>query len=161
MAYVATIPVVFPCPAAKVYDALCDLGSYPLWNSGMISVSHTGRLKEGLHYRVESMVAGGQVNVSEAEVTRLVPMKEIELVSYTGVVAYKATFRLTEHEGGTQVVCTLRFELRNFMLDLARPVIEAMAEARIRGDLEALRAIICDGKATADGGPPPDLEAKS
>jgi uncharacterized protein YndB with AHSA1/START domain len=147
MSYVATIPVVFPCSPIEVYEALCDLGLYQLWNSGMVSISHTGKMQEGLRFQTESMVAGGMVNASEAEVVKLVPGKLIELVSYNGLVAYRATFTLMpKGTGATEVTCVLKFEFKNYVLNLARPVIEGMAEARIRGDLETLRALTCGSR---------------
>jgi uncharacterized protein YndB with AHSA1/START domain len=152
MPYVATIPVVFPYTRDKVYEALCDISLYPLWNSGMKSVSGEERLREGLRYTTESVVAG-HVNVSEVEVVRLVPNEEIELVSKSGLVAYRAVFTTYELTSkSTEVVCTLRFEFRNFVLDVARPVIEAMAQSRVRGDLEMLRALLTEPGHQVDGG---------
>jgi ribosome-associated toxin RatA of RatAB toxin-antitoxin module len=93
------------------------------------------------------MVAGGKVNASEAEVVKLVPGKTIELVSYSGLIAYRATFTLMPKGAhATEVTCVLNFEFKNFVLNLARPVIEGMAEARIRGDLETLRVLISENK---------------
>jgi uncharacterized membrane protein len=144
MSYVATIPVEFPCPAAQVYEAMCDLSNLPLWSSGITSVSHSGRMVEGLHYEAANTLPGGRINVSEIEVKRLVPNQAIELVNYAGLVAYQATYRFRPiDEGHCEVTCYFKFEFRNYVLKLARPAIEGMAEARIRGDLESLRAIIC------------------
>lgn len=143
MSYIATIPVVFECSRSKVYEALCDLKSFVLWSSGLTSVSHPGPLVVGLQYTTKSTVAG-QVNVSKVRVVRMVPHEVIELASETGLIAYRVSFQLKEQgPGTTEVVCVLRFEFRNFVLVLARPAIEAMAEARVRGDLQALRAMIC------------------
>lgn len=138
-----TIPVEFAHSRERVFEALCDLRMYPLWNSGMKQVSEPGPLSQGLRFKTESLVAGGRINLAEVEVTQLVPSERIELVSHSGVVAYRAVFELkTKAPEITEVICSLRFEFNNFVLDLARPVIEAMAAARIRGDLEALRAML-------------------
>jgi uncharacterized protein YndB with AHSA1/START domain len=147
MPYIATIPVVFPYPRERVFEALIDLDLYSYWNSGLQSVSHTGKLVPGMRFRVESLVAGGRVNVSDIEVTQLVHPELIELVSNTGVVRYRVTYELRKYGvDATEVICVLRFEFKNFVLDLARPVIEAMAATRIRGDLETLKIILGDGR---------------
>jgi hypothetical protein len=144
MSYVATIPVEFPCPAAAVYEAVTDLSNLPLWASGIVSASHSGVMREGLHYETTSMLPGGRANVAEIEVKRLVPNREIELVNYAGLVAYQVLYKIVESgPKRCEVTCQFKFEFRNFVLNLARSAIEGMAEARIRGDLEALRAIIC------------------
>jgi|SRR6185369_10583715 len=145
MPYVATIPVVFPYSKPEVYRALCNLEMYPLWNSGMKSISTTQMMEVGLRYKTETTVAG-HVNISEIEVVRLVPEAEIELEGHSGLISYRCVFLLKKQSAETtEVVCSLRFEFRNFVLDLARPVIEAMAQARVRGDLEMLRALLADG----------------
>jgi hypothetical protein len=118
-----------------------------------VSISHTGRMREGLRYEVKGMIAGGKVTASEIEVVRLIPNQEIEVVNYAGLVAYRGMYRLVPrgpHE--TEVICTLKFEFQNYVLDLARPVIEAMAGARLRGNLEALRAILCGPSAGSKPG---------
>lgn len=145
MPYIATIPVIFPCSRSEVYRALCDLERYPLWNSGMRSISTTERLRLGLRYKTESTVAG-HVNVSELEVMKLVPNETIELASKSGLIAYDAVFKISERGPDLcEVICTLKFEFRHFMLDVARPAIETMAQARVRGDLETLRAMLSHG----------------
>jgi hypothetical protein len=146
MSYVATIPVIFPCSRWRVYEALCDLESYPLWNSGMTHISFTGAMREGLRYETRSLLVG-HANLSKVEVTRLVPGEEVELMSESGLIAFRVVFILREvAEETTEVICTLRFEFQNFVLDLARPVIESMAQVRVRGDLETLRILLLRGK---------------
>lgn len=143
MRYVATIPVDFPCPPERVYEALCHLDTHPLWNSGMRWVSAHGWMHEGLSYETESVVAGHTIR-SRIEVVRLVQNRAIELDNKSGAITFRALFELTELQPGqTRVVCNLQFGFQKFVLDLARPAIESMAQARLRGDLEALRAIVC------------------
>lgn len=145
MSYIATIPVVFSLPRSQVYAALCDLALYPLWNSGMKSARPAQTMAVGLTFTTETLVAG-RVNTANVVVTKLIENETIELRSTSGLVSYDAVFILKEVDAKTcEVICSLRFELRNFMLDMARPVIEAMAQARIRGDLETLRAMLTHG----------------
>jgi hypothetical protein len=145
MPYVATVPVLFPFPREKVFEALCDSELFPLWHSGLKKISTTERLRVGLRFVTESTVTG-RTTTANVEVTRMIPREEIEMVNDSGLVAYQALIRVNERgPDACEVVTTLRFELRNFVLDIARPVIEAMAQARLKGDLETLRALLSDG----------------
>jgi uncharacterized protein YndB with AHSA1/START domain len=142
MPYATTIQVDFACEPAKVYRALCDLSTHPLWNSGMQSISETGMMHEGMRYVAESVVAGHSTR-AEIEVVQLVPDREIELVNKAGAIAFRVLLQL--HEIGrrqTRLECHLELKFQNFVLHLARPAIESMAQARFRGDLEMLRAMI-------------------
>ncbi|HSX01995.1 MAG TPA: SRPBCC family protein [Candidatus Saccharimonadia bacterium] len=144
MPYVTTIPVVFPEEPAVVYAALLDLASYPLWNSGMKQISTTQPMREGLQYETETVVAG-RVNRATITVVRLVPNEEIELISHGGIIVYRADYKLVATgPRQTRVTCRLKFEFRNFMLELTRSTIESMARARIGADLAALRALLAD-----------------
>lgn len=107
----------------------------------MTRVSHDGRMSPGLVYETETIVAG-RPNTSRIEVVRMIPDKEVELVSNSGLVGFRAVYHFVgrgAHE--TELICELNFAFHNFVLNLARPVIESMAEARIRGDMEMLRAL--------------------
>lgn len=131
---------MFPCPAREVYAALIDLRAYPEWSGDLVRVSHRGPLALGLKYETETQVMGHK-QISRIEVVRLVPDKEIELINDAGLISYRLLFRLIEHSPGeTELVCVVRFEFNNLVMELARPQIEAMAESRIGTDLENLRA---------------------
>jgi ribosome-associated toxin RatA of RatAB toxin-antitoxin module len=142
MSYLATIPVEFSYPRHIVYEALCDLGRYPLWNSGMTSISHTGRMHTGLHYETSTTILG-RVNQAAVEVVEMIPDQLIVLASRTGLITFRAAFELHDTApGACSVICNLEFKFSNAIFNLARPVVEAVTEARIRGDLEALQAIL-------------------
>jgi uncharacterized protein YndB with AHSA1/START domain len=144
MSYVASIPVEFPHPAHVVYEALCDLGRHPQWNTGMSTISHTGHMKKGLIYTTRVMVMG-RVNQSTVEVIELVPDKLIVLESKTGLVDFRVAFAVLETDPKACIVtCDLRFMFSNAVFNLARPVVEAITETRIRGDLETLRAFLSE-----------------
>lgn len=145
MSYVATIPVEFPCSVREVYAAMCDLSSYPVWNNGMTAISHAGQLREGLQYEATSTLPGGLSSSSGIKVTRMVANEEIVLENFAGLIAYQVTYQFRELGARRcEVTCLLKFEFRNYVLNLARSAIEGMAEARMRGDLETLRAMICE-----------------
>jgi len=138
--YTATIPVEFPHPAHVVYEALCDLGRYPQWNTGMKSISRTGRMQPGLRYTTVSDVLG-RSNEAHIEVMQMIPDKAIALESSTGLIKFRAVFELAElAPNRCSVMCNLRFEFSHLIFNLAQPLVEAITENRIRGDLETLRA---------------------
>ncbi len=99
-------------------------------------------MREGMDYKTEIVAAGHTIH-SEVHVVRLVPNREIELVNDAGLVTFHAVFALRALEPvQCEVVCHMQFKLQNFVLNLARQAIESMAQARLRADLETLRAII-------------------
>jgi uncharacterized protein YndB with AHSA1/START domain len=143
--YVSVINVEFQSPREQVYRALTALGSFPIWVSGMIRISHTGPMTEGLRYFTENTVAG-TTSRYDLEVKQLVPNRRIVLVSEAGLISFTAEYDLDDiPEGGTLVTCQIRFRLQNFVLNLARPAIESMAKARIQADLEGLNIILAEG----------------
>jgi hypothetical protein len=142
MPYTTTIPVEFPLPAHAVYEALCDLGLYPQWNSGMIRISRTGRMEPGIEYETVTDVLGHE-NHSRILVVALVPDERIILNSQSGLVMFEAVMHIkpvTAHS--CTVTTTLHFEFSHQVFALARPMIESMAGDRIRGDLETLRDLL-------------------
>jgi uncharacterized membrane protein len=142
MSYAVTIPVLFDLPRHKVYEALCDLSRYPEWNSGMKSISHQGPMKRGLKYETVSDVLGKE-NHSFVEVAELIPDEAIVLESQAGLVSFRAAFELTAADANScSVICTLRFNFSKLIFNLAQTMVESIAENRIRGDLEKLRALL-------------------
>jgi uncharacterized protein YndB with AHSA1/START domain len=143
--YVTTIPVTFFSPRHVVYEALTDLGNSPLWINGILRISITGRMSEGLRYHTENLVVGS-VSRYNILVNELVPDERIVLVSESGLISFRMTYQLSDQDdGGTKVVCILKFAFENFVLNLARPAVESMAKARIQSDLETLKTILSNG----------------
>ena len=139
MSFIATVPVEFPCPKHVVYEALCDLSRYTSWTSGMTSVSYSGRMHVGLEYNTTTKVLG-RVNQAKVRVAEMAPDEAIVLVSNSGLITYRAAFQLRFISAEScSVICNLRFQFSKLVIHLAQPVIESMAEDRIRGDLETLR----------------------
>lgn len=138
MSYLSTISVTLPLPAEELFRELTTLDNYPMWNSGMISISKKGPMHEGMLYETESVVVGQRIK-SLVEVKRLVKNQEIELINNTGAITYWALFRLHEAGSGeTEVAFTIRFEFKSFILNLAKQTIEATAAQRIKNDLKLL-----------------------
>ncbi len=116
-----------------------------MWISGLVRVSNTGRMTEGLRYFSESTVVG-QVSRYDLLVSELIPDRRIVLLSESGMISFRATYDLADNaEGGTDVVCVLKFAFENFVLHLARPAVESMAKARMQADLEMLSIILSNG----------------
>jgi uncharacterized protein YndB with AHSA1/START domain len=137
--YELSIPVEFPCPPQVVYDALTDLGSYPKWTEDMTHVSTKGPMRQGLQFTTETVVLG-RVNRSDITVQVMVPQRLIVLKSNTGLVSFLARYNITDMGGGTsRVTCNVQLSFSKAVFNLALPVAQAVAETRIRGDLENLR----------------------
>lgn len=108
----------------------------------MISISKKGQMTENMLFETESAVMG-RVTRSSIEVVKLESPKTIEMINNAGAIAYHAMYRLiSETPGETEVVCMLQFELKSLALNLARPLIEGMAESRLRGNLELLKLLL-------------------
>lgn len=138
--YQLSIPVEFPCPAQEVFDAICDLGRFQNWARDVVYVSTTERMHAGLSFTTEARMLG-RTNRSEITVQELAPVSLIVLESQTGLVSFLARYNfIAIDEAHCRVDCDVRLTFSKAVFNLARPVIEAVAETRIRGDLEALRA---------------------
>jgi uncharacterized protein YndB with AHSA1/START domain len=145
MTYSALIEVRFSQSRAAVYAALCDTQRYILWNAGLKLVTAEESLRPGLQYETESVVAGHIIR-AQIQVGRMIPDEVIEVANAAGAIRYEAMYLLRDAgDGGTVVQMVIHFRFRNFVLDLARPAIEAMAHSRLQADLEMLRLVMGDG----------------
>ena len=142
MNYGISVSTIFDIDSKSVFDALCFLDDFPLWHSGMISVSKKGFLKENMLYSTQTVVLG-EMNLASVEVTRYEPNSTLELVNNSGIVKYHQLYKLiSESPNQTEVVCMMQFDLKTISSNLARPVIENMAETRLQGDMETLRSLL-------------------
>lgn len=140
--YQLSIAVEFPFPAPVVFDCLIDLRRFPDWAQDVVYVSTTVRMHAGLTFSTETRMLG-RVNQSEITVRELAPGRLIVLESETGLVSFLASYNIIEMGGShCRVVCNARLTFSKAVFNLARLAIEAVAEARIRGDLEALRSLL-------------------
>lgn len=142
MTYSASTSVSFDADPGKIYRELINLGQHRLWNTGLVHISETGNMREGMRYQTVSIVLGQETKF-DIEVTRLVPNKQVSIVNSNGALTFEATYLLVPVEADkTNLECKIDFMLDGFTLNLAHPVIEAMATARIKGDLETLRSLL-------------------
>jgi hypothetical protein len=142
MTHRAKVTVEFPCPRHELFEALLDLDRYPLWNSGMVKISHDGPMTPGLIYSTVTHTMG-RSNEATVHVIEIVPDEAIVLESRAGIVTFHATFQLKTLSARRSAVSVhLRFSFSRALFNLAQPVAEAIAESRIRADLETLRALM-------------------
>ena len=142
MSYVIAIPIILPFSRDVVFESLTNLAQHPEWNTGMISISSRETMREGMRYRTSIRICG-IVNTATVAVESLVSNEIIELVSKSGLISFRALYKLVEcGPEETELICTLRFGFRGFIFNAARQVIESMAGTRCRRDLVALRDII-------------------
>lgn len=142
MAYQVTIPVDFACSPRTVYEALADIGRYPEWVSNMRSVSHNGAMHPGLHYVTVTEVLG-RTNRTEAVVKKMVQDRLITVQSRAGLVNFTAEYHLAETANShCRLTLHIQMSFSPAIFNLARPVVEAVAESRIRGELENLRTVL-------------------
>lgn len=142
MSYSITNSTIFPHPPGVVFAGLCRLDDYHLWHSGMIAISKTGMMIENMLFETETIINGQSVKAN-VEVVRLVPNIQMELLNRSGGITYRALWRLlSERPNETELICMLQFEFNSFTLDLARPVIESMAEIRLKARMETLRTLL-------------------
>jgi uncharacterized protein YndB with AHSA1/START domain len=132
----------FAHPAEAVFELFTDLTKIHLWNVGMLAVTDAPRMHKGLVYTASSINAG-QLSRSRVEITDYELNRKIEMTNNTGVITYRAlTLFEPTTPGHSRITCRMKFSLSAGLLDEARPVIEAMAEARIRGNWQMLNSVL-------------------
>jgi hypothetical protein len=136
-----TVSTTIKASAEVVFEWLIDLDRYPLWNASLREVGRGGRMHEGMIVPMKSLVMGKPVE-SSMEVVRLVPGKDIELLNNTGAVPYRAVYRFIPEGAQTEIVLWCQIEPQSRVFQLARPLIESLAKARLSGDLASLKALI-------------------
>lgn len=142
MHYGVSVSTHFNLDPKTVFEALTFLDNFSLWHSGMIAVSKKGYLKENMLYSTETVILG-EINKASVEVIRYEPNTTLELLNHSGIVKYHQLYKLiSESPNETEVICMMQFDLNTIASDLARPVIENMAETRVRGDMETLRSLL-------------------
>lgn len=142
MAYSITFSVMYDAPPEVVYEAFCDLDSYPQWIAGAHNLTKRGPLKENMLYEYDSVV-GDDITHFQVEVIALEKNHSVELLAKSNTLSYHARhIFLSEQPGQTELACMLQVDLPSFMLKLGRPVVESMVETRVRGNFEALKAML-------------------
>jgi carbon monoxide dehydrogenase subunit G len=123
---------------------LSNLGRYPDWINGLTSISPAGHMHPGLRYTTETQVLG-RTNRSEIVVKKMIPNRLITTQSLTGLIEFTAEYHLEAKAGGhCQLTFHVHMSFSPSIFNLARPVIEAVTEARIRGCFERLNSMLAE-----------------
>ncbi len=149
MLYSISVAELIPAPKNRVFAALTKLEEHPLWNDGLLSMSHKGPMREGMVYETVSVVVG-QKNHAKITVERLVPDQEIILVNHAGAISYRVRYQLiAKGSARTELFCQVDFELKSLVLQMGHGMIESMARNRISGDLQNLKTLLSGTKQMA------------
>jgi hypothetical protein len=102
-------------------------------------------MRPGLRYTTETHILG-RINRSEVEVREMIPDRLIVTQSRAGLVEFTAEYHLEEKENGhCRLNLYIHMSFSPAIFNLARPVVEGVAEARIRSCLEKLSSMLADG----------------
>jgi hypothetical protein len=132
----------FDAPVEAMFELFVDLKRIHLWTAGMQPVTDAARMTAGLTYTAINVTAG-QPTRSRVTVTELVPLQRVRLVNSGSIVTYDALVLFSSPQPQrTRITCNMHFNVSAGVLEEAKPVIEAMAEARVRGNWEVLRTLL-------------------
>jgi uncharacterized protein YndB with AHSA1/START domain len=108
----ASSTVVIDRPIAEVFAFLADAENDLRWRSGIREMSHAGG-GPGVGTRYRQRVAGpaGRSIPADIEVTAFDPPTRLAFAGTAGPVRPVGEYRLTERDGGTEVVFTIAAEL--------------------------------------------------
>jgi hypothetical protein len=121
-----------------VFEYLKDLRYHYLWNPQIRMIEPEIKLKIGSIYKTTSVVLGKSIKATNT-VTKFTDGRELELENNTGMVHYRANFRLTAKSSKTLVVCNTWVDSDNRAFAFARPVLEILARRELQSDLQALK----------------------
>lgn len=113
-----------------------------LWNTGVIHISSTGKMTEGMLYETRSAALGQQIT-AKIRVDRLSEPEQIVIHNDTGAVVFMVTYDLlSKPRNHCHLVCTMDFDLKGIAWQFAHPVIESIAKTRLSSDLQTLRTLL-------------------
>jgi hypothetical protein len=133
--------VTIAAKPSEVFTYLIDLRYHYLWNPQLQEITPIIKLKQGAVYKTLSRVLGMTIKASN-EVTKFTQNQELELVNKTGLVAYRANFRLLTKAGKTQVICntTVSSDINAFAFTV--PVLSRLARRELQTDMQALKLAV-------------------
>jgi hypothetical protein len=129
---------------AAVFKYLTDLKYHYLWNPQLQSIEPITKLKEGSTYKTTSVVLGVRINAKN-EVTKFVKDKELELINNTGMVKYRASFKLSPKPHKTEVACSIVVSSDSHAYAFATPVLKLLARRELQIDLQSLKLAVEHG----------------
>lgn len=133
-------------PAADVFNALIDFGSYKKWQTGVIesTILTGGAMGVGSKYRFVSEFMGQKIE-SEGEVTEFNPPTRYAWKSLKGPFPMQELTTLESTDGATTVKVTMNAELGGFF-KLAEGMVIGQAKKQFDGDYQKLKEMLESGK---------------
>jgi uncharacterized protein YndB with AHSA1/START domain len=135
-------------PAAQVWRHMEDPALSRKWMSGIIEMTPLteGGLRVGARERLVIAVDADERMVMESEFTRIEKPHRLELTIQSGADAdvtfiEHVIYTLDEQDGRTKVAFTGRTEYSG-LAALFEPIITPTAQAKLEGDLQALKASV-------------------
>ena len=92
-------------------------------------------------YKTTSLVLGKQLSAVNT-VTKFRERQELEVENNTGLVHYRAKFRLASKNGTTRLVCDTWVDSDSRAFAFAKPVLEILARRELQSDLQALKIAV-------------------
>lgn len=124
-----------------VFSYLENLKYHYLWNPQIQSIKPVITLKQGATYETVSVVLGVRISAVN-EVTKFVAGKELELVNSTGMVKYRANFRLKQQGLKTELSCNTTVSSESHAFAFATPILKLLARRELQIDLQSLKLAV-------------------
>jgi hypothetical protein len=134
--------ITIEASAAAVFKYLADTKLHYVWNPHLQAVSPEIKLHEGSVYDTVNVLLGVRTRTQNV-VNTFVENQELELQNQTGMVDYRANYRLAAiSTSQTKVICTIAVAAKGKAFYFARPMLEQLARRELRADLAALKTAV-------------------
>ncbi len=130
--------VTIKADKSRVFKYLKHLKYHQLWNPHMLQVAPLAMLKPGMEYETTHLFLGIRVK-SLNRVLRLIQDKEFVVENSTGILHYHVSYRLSDDEKGTRLICTTDISTNSDAFGFSRPVLKLLAQRELQSDLQALK----------------------
>lgn len=130
---------------AAVFDCLSNLDTHTVWNAGLVETIPKGRLKLGTEYSSVNQLMGRRIE-SRNKVADFAENRLIRLVNRTGPLSYDIEYLLGPHvDGETSITCICRISGQVTYFQMAAPLLEYLAEAKLEAALASLKLLVEHG----------------
>lgn len=130
---------------AAVFACLSNLDTHTKWNAGLVETTPQGRLKLGMEYSSVNQLMGRKIE-SRNHVADFVENRCLRLVNRSGPLSYDIEYLLDPvSEGATNVTCICRISGQVSYFQMAAPLLEYLAEAKLEAALASLQLLVEHG----------------
>lgn len=126
---------------SKVFDYLMDLKYHHLWNPQLQSITPIKKLSLGEEYETSSMVLGIKIRAKNV-VSKFVSMQELEIQNNTGLVKYRASFKVRPSGNESVVICKTIVSADGEAFAFAKPILKVLARRELQTDMQALKIAV-------------------